>query len=198
MIIEPGALGNQLYEYMLLIKLPEELQRRVEAERMSLKQNYQIEQPQTGRPNVSLARFKAGKLMENKIINGLQKIAMAEKPFMIELCNYDGYPMHAVFIKIKNQESVIALIKKLKKARPLMTAAGDEPYFLIDPQIALAGRLEPDKYIEIMKACQHKKFEDSFLADSFVLLRKGEKQYQLVKCFEFKGLKVLKNQGVLF
>ena len=52
MTIEPGASGNQLYEYMLLIKLPEELQRRVEAKRMSLKQNYQMEQPQTGRPKV--------------------------------------------------------------------------------------------------------------------------------------------------
>ena len=92
------------------------------------------------------------------------------------------------------------LIKKLKQARRLMKAGGDEPHFLLDPQIVLAGRLENDKYIEIMKEYQHKKFAADFIADVFLLLRRAdnEKRYELVKRFEFAMVPEKKPQGVLF
>ncbi len=125
---------------------------------------------------------------------------MAEKPFIIELRDYGSYPMHAVFIEIDNQEKVLELIKNLKQARQLMKAGGDEPHFLLDPQMVLAGRLANDKFIEIMKAYAHKKFAGNFLADSFLLLKRNEqeKRYEMVKRFEFEFEAEKKPQGVLF
>ena len=190
----------QLLEYQLVIELPADLLRQIEAERLQLTENYGILQPPTGRPAVSLARFKASKMMERKIINKLQQLVIKEKAFMIEIKDFGSYPMHAVFIEINNQEKILALIKNLKQARQLMKAAGDEPYFLLDPQIVLAGRLANDKFIEIMKEYAHKKFAGNFLADSFLLLKKNEaeKKYEVVKRFEFEHEVVKKPQGVLF
>lgn len=190
----------QLFEYQLVIDLPACLRLQVEAERRQLTENYGILQPPTGRPAVSLARFKASKMIENKIINKLQELVIKEKAFMIELRDYGSYPMHALYIEIDNQARVLELIKNLKQARRLMKAAGDEPHFLLDPQIVLAGRLDNDKFIEIMKEYAHKNFAGNFLADSFLLLKRNEQErrYEIVKRFEFEKKAVKKPQGLLF
>ena len=192
--------GLYLYEYLLVIDPHEELRHRIEKCREALTEKYHIIQPLTGRPNVSLVRFSAMKMMEEKIIQRLQLIAMEEKPFVIELNDYGSYPMHAIFIRIANQPRVLQLIKNLKQARRLMKASGEDPHFLQDPNIALAGRIPKEKYLEAMKEYLHKKFSGRFLADSFLLLKraKNEKRYQVVKRFEFQCLPVSTAQGVLF
>lgn len=123
-----------------------------------------------------------------------------EKPFEVELMDYGNYPMHAVFIEIVNQQRVLDLIKRMKQARPLMKTGGDEPHFLLDPQIVLAGRLPADKFIEIIKEYEIKKFAGRFSADSFLLLKRNEeaKRYEVVKRFQFEGLQEKKLQGQLF
>ncbi|MBK7557571.1 MAG: 2'-5' RNA ligase family protein [Chitinophagaceae bacterium] len=192
--------GHRLHEYLLVIDPHEELRHKIEKCRQQLTEKYHILQPQTGRPHITLVRFTANPMMEEKIINRLQLIAMAEKPFVVELQDFGSYPMHAIFIKIVNQPRVLQLIKNLKQARRLMKAAGDDPHFLQDPQIALAGRLPKDKYLELMKEYLHKKFTGRFYADAMLLLRrpKNEKRYQIVRRFEFECLPVTTAQGVLF
>lgn len=192
--------GHRLYEYLLVIDPHETLRQKIEKNRQALMEKYHILQPQTGRPNVSLVRFTSLQMMEEKIIQRLQLVAMAEKPFVIELQDYGSYPMHAIFIRIANQPRVLQLIKNLKQARRLMKAAGDDPHFLLDPHIALAGRIPKEKYLEAMKEYGHKKFTGRFVADAMLLLRrpKNEKRYQIVKRFEFECLPVSTAQGVLF
>ncbi|MEP7163396.1 MAG: hypothetical protein ABI741_01815 [Ferruginibacter sp.] len=192
--------GLHVYEYLLVIDVPEDLRVQVENERKELAKKYNIVQPQTGRANVSLARFSAMKMAEDRIIQKLQTIAMNEKPFVINLQDFGGYPMHAIFINIANQQRVLQLIKNLKQARRLMKGGGEDPYFLHDPTIALAGRIEKEKYTEAIKEYQHLKFSARFLADSFLLVKRGrdEKKYQVVKRFEFQCLPVVNGQGVLF
>lgn len=192
--------GHSLYEYQVVIDIPAALRKRIETDRQQITENYGIVQPPAGRPHISLVRFMAVKKMENKITLQLQQVAMAAKPFTVVLRDYDGYPMHAVFIQINNQQKVLDLIKKLKPARRLMKAGGDEPHFLLDPQMVLAGRLENDTYIRIMKDYQHKKFAADFAADAFLLLRRNddEKRYEVVKRFEFAFVPEKETQGVLF
>ncbi len=192
--------GHQLYEYLLVIDPPAGLRHKIEKSRLQLTEKYHIQQPQTGRPHISLVRFTAIKMLEEKIIDRLHLIAMAEKPFLIELQGYGSYPMHAVFIKIANQPRILQLIRNLKEARRLMKSGGDDPHFLQDPQIALAGRLPKEKYLVLMKEYLHKQFTGKFFADAFLLLRraKQEKRYQVVRRFEFQYLPVSIAQGVLF
>lgn len=192
--------GYRLYEYLLILNPHEELRHKIEKARKELQETYHILQPHTGRPNITLVRFTATKAMEEKIINRLQQVAMAEKPFIVELRDFGSYPMHAIFIRIANQPRVLQLIKKLKQARMLMKASGEDPHFLLDPQIALAGRIPKEKYLEAMKQYLKKSFTGRFLADAFLLLRKSknEKRYEIVRRFEFEYLPVNAEQGNLF
>ena len=192
--------GHKSYEYLLVLNPHEELRNKIEKSRSELVTHYHITQPPPGRPNVSLVKFKATQMMEEKIINRLQLITMEEKPFVVELQDFGSYPMHAIYIHLANQPRVLQLIKNLKQARLLMKAAGEDPHFLLDPHIALAGRLPKEKYLEAMKEYLHKKFTGRFMADHCLLLKraKQEKKYQVIRRFDFECIPVSTAQGVLF
>lgn len=192
--------GLYRYEYVAIIELPNELRGRIEQLREELTRRYQMVQPEPGRAIIALVRFSAIRTTEEKIVNRLRQIAGAEKPFVIELEDYGGYPMHAIFIRIANQQRILQLIKNLKKARALMKAGGEDPHFLQDPNIVLAGRIEKEKYRDAITAYEQKRFKAQFMAASFLLLKRPqhEKKYQVVKRFQFEGIPVSVGQGVLF
>lgn len=192
--------GLGRYEYLLVIDIPADLRERIEKCRHELVEKYHINQPATGRANVSLVRFSALKMTEERIVKRLTLIAENEKPFAIDLQNFGSYPMHAIFIRIANQPRVLELIKRLKKVRSLMKGAGEDPHFLQDPNIALAGRVDKSSYIEAMKEYEHRNFRGRFIVSSFILLKraKDEKKYSVVKRFEFQYITLLNGQGLLF
>lgn len=192
--------GLGRYEYLLVIDIPADLRERIEKCRHELVEKYHINQPATGRANVSLVRFSALKMTEERIVKRLTLIAENEKPFAIDLQNFGSYPMHAIFIRIANQPRVLELIKRLKKVRSLMKGAGEDPHFLQDPNIALAGRVDKSSYIEAMKEYEHRNFRGRFIVSSFILLKKAkdEKKYSVVKRFEFQYITLLNGQGLLF
>lgn len=191
---------TEVFEYMLVIGLPVEVRSRVEEQRAELIGSFRIIQPQTGKPNISLARFCAVKRTEHKIIRRLEWVAAETKTFTVQLDGFGGYPMHAMFIRIRNQQLVLDLVRSIKKARMLMKAAGEDPYFLLDPQVALAGRMDKQAYTAAMKIYEHKKFSADFPADAFLLLKKKkeENKYQVVKRFEFESSPAMVKQQLLF
>ena len=192
--------GYPLNEYLIILNPHEELRLKVEKSRKELVDNHHLLQPPTGRPNICLVRFSATPMQEEKIVQRLRLIAMEEKPFLVELKDFGSYPMHAIFICIANQPRVLELIRNLKQARPLMKAAGEDPHFMQDPQIALAGRLSKEKYLDVMKEYLHKKFTGRFLADAFLLLKrpKQDRKFEVVRRFNFEYIRVSAAQGVLF
>lgn len=192
--------GLHVYEYLLLLRIPGALRQRIEAEREEIKRNYGLQQPEPGRPNIPLARFSMMKQSEDRMIQRLEKIAEGQKPFKAELKDYRGYPMHALLIEVLNQQKILDLIKGIKQVRKLMKDGREGPYFINDPNIVLAGRLENDQYIAIMKEYEQRKFRDQFVIDSFLLLRrsKDEQLYTLVKEFNFQKVKERIKQPMLF
>ena len=192
--------GYRQNEYLLLLDVPEVLRHKIEKARTELLEKYLIPQPPTGRPHVALVRFVIPEMMEEKILYRLQTIVMAEKPFLVELNNYGSYPMHSIYINIASQNRVLELIKTLKQARRLMKGGTDDPHFLLDPTIPLAGRIDKKIYIEAVKEYAQKHFTGKFIADAILLLRResGEKKYQVLRRLEFQNLPVNAAQGNLF
>lgn len=186
-------------EYLLVIDLPEALRHKIEKARGHLLETYRIPQPPTGRPHISLARFTAPVRIEDKLIDRLHQIAMEAKPFLVELQDYGSYPMHAIFIRIANQPQVTELIKRFKAARPLMKLGGEDPHFILDPNIALAGRIPRDRYLEAMQEYAHLSFHGKFIADACWLLKKDAngKRYQILRRFSFDCVPA-QQQGLLF
>ncbi len=192
--------GYKQNEYILVLDLPETLRHKIEKVRKSMVEKFDLSQPRTGRPHISLVRFTTPQMLEEKMLYRLQLIAMAQRPFRIELKDYAGYPMHSVMIPIENQQGILQLIKNLKEARRLMKTGGTDPYFLTDPSIPLIGKLDKDVYLKIMKEYEQRHFSGQFVADSMLVLKKsiGEKKYQIIRRFEFQSLQVESRQGLLF
>lgn len=192
--------GYHQYEYLLVIDIPESLRHKIEKARQELADHYHIRQPKTGRPHIGLVRFTAFQQGEEKIIDRLQAILMAQGPFLTELSGFGGYPMHALFINISRQERIKGLVKALKEARPLMKAGGEAPHFLEDPVIPLAARMDKNIYIAAMKEYAHRHFSGRFVASSVLMLKRKQKneRYQVVKRFELEHLPVGARQQELF
>ena len=192
--------GYRVNEYLLVLDIPEVLRHKIERARKDLLEKYLIVQPATGRPHVALARFVLPEMLEEKMLYRLQVIAMAEKPFLVELKDYGSYPMHSIYINIANQQRVLELIKSLKQARRLMKQGEQDPHFLQDPAIPLAGRIDKKIYVEAMKEYSHKHFSGKFVADAMLLLKRkaGEKKYMVLRRMEFQNLPVNAAQGNLF
>ena len=72
--------GYTINEYLLVLDPNEALRHKVEKSRQELLENFSIAQPPVGRPHVSLVRFTATAMMEQKLIHRLRVIAMAEQP----------------------------------------------------------------------------------------------------------------------
>ncbi len=193
----PGFRHN---EYMLVLDLPETLRHKIENARKGMVEKFKIDQPKTGRPHISLARFIVPQMLEEKTLYRMQVIAMGQSPFRIDLKNYAGYPMHSICIPLENQQPVLQLIKKLKESRQLMKTGGTDPYFLTDPTIPLLAKLDKKIYLDIMKEYEQRSFTGRFVADSILILKRrvGEKKYQIARRFEFQGLQVEARQGLLF
>ncbi len=193
----PGFRHN---EYMLVLDLPETLRHKIENARKGMVEKFKIDQPKTGRPHISLARFIVPQMLEEKTLYRMQVIAMGQSPFRIDLKNYAGYPMHSVCIPLENQQPVLQLIEKLKESRQLMKTGGTDPYFLTDPTIPLLAKLDKKIYLEIMKEYEQRSFTGRFVADSILILKRrvGEKKYQIARRFEFQSLQVEARQGLLF
>lgn len=199
-LTEIGLPGYKVYEYLLLLRIPSTLCKRIEDEREELKRKFKLKQPEPGRPNIPMARFRMMKQSEGRVIQKLAKIAEGQKPFKVDLKDFRGYPMHALLIEVMNQQMILDLIKSIKKNRSWMQDGKEAPYFINDPNIVIAGRLKNDEYIAIMKEYEQRRFRDQFIVDSFLLLRrsKDEPVYDMVKEFSFLKTAEKKKQTMLF
>jgi hypothetical protein len=81
-----------------------------------------------------------------------------------------------------------------------MKSPDHDPYFITEPHIAVARKLNAGQYEKSWPAFAHRSFTASFIADGMLLLkrREGEKAYQIVQRFEFMNLPVQTKQGQLF
>ena len=191
---------KNLYEYLLVLDIEEELRNRISIIKKGFYDLHKVPSALTGRPNITLARFESTEMLEQKIMNRLNGISSGIKPFSVELENFGSYPMHSIFISIINQGHLNELVLKLKEARSLMKRSGKDPHFVEEPLVPIAIRLWKEKYMQVIQEYSCKKFYGKFLADNMLLLkrREQEKKYSIAKRFQFECIPVKSAQGILF
>jgi hypothetical protein len=76
----------------------------------------------------------------------------------------------------------------------------NKPYFIMEPHLTIARKLQPWQYEKGWLEYSTKNFTGRFIADGMLLLKRpvGEVKYQIVKRFEFQNLPVVTKQGELF
>ena len=191
--------GYKVSEYSLVLNPHEELRNKIVHVKEEFAKKYESKSALYSKPFVSLVTFVQYELMEERIINHLNTIAMGFQPVKIELKDYGSFPSHTIYINITSKLPVQSLVKQIRtETQRLMKLNEDnKPHFILEPHLTIARRLLPWQYEQGWLEYSHKHFTGRFIADSMLLLKRpvGEMKYQLAKRFEFQNLPVAKKQG---
>jgi 2'-5' RNA ligase len=199
--------GYKIYEYLLVLNPHEELRNRIMGVKNAFYEKYKAANTRWGKPHITLVNFVQYEMLEERILNRLNVIAMGFHPIKIELKDFGSFPSHSIYINITSKMPIQGLVKTIRtEMQRLMTpiAIGgkndNKPHFILEPHLTIARKLKPWQYEQGWLEYSHKHFTGRFIADSMLLLKRpvGELKYQIAKRFEFQNLPVTTKQGELF
>lgn len=194
--------GYRIYEYLLVLSPHEELWNRIVKVKEQFSTDYRCEQAKWGKPHITLANFLQYEMMEERLLNRLQMIAMGFHPIKVELRDYGSFPSHTIYINVVSKLPIQSLVKTIRTdAQRLMKLNKDnKPHFMLEPVITIARKLEPWQYEKGWLEFSHKHFTGRFIADGMLLLKRPlqDTKYQIVQRLAFQNLAVTTKQGDLF
>jgi 2'-5' RNA ligase len=194
--------GYRIYEYLLVVDPHEELRNRIKKVKQEFYDVYKASSAIGGKPHITLANFLQYGLMEERLVNRLNIIAMGFHPIKVELRDYGSFPSHTIYINVVSKLPIQSLVKTIRsEAQRLMKLNDDnKPHFILEPHLTIARKLQPWQYEKGWLEYSHKHFTGRFIADGMLLLKRplGDLRYQIVKRFEFQNLAITTKQGELF
>ena len=194
--------GYRINEYLLVLSPPEDLWEKIMKIKEGFADKYKNDIAKYTKPHITLINWVSLELMEERMIQRLQTIAMGTTPFKVELKDYGSFPSHTIFINVTSKVPIQSLVKEMKQAQKLMTLDKDnKPHFIETPYISICRKLKPWQYEEGWLEFSNRQFTGRFIADSMLLLKRtaGEKvKFQIAKRLEFQNLPVATKQGNLF
>lgn len=194
--------GYRVCEYLLVLRPPEELWKKIVKVKEEFAEAYQCAQARWGQPHITLAKFMQYEIMEARVANRLKTAGMSQYPFKIELHNYGSFPSHTIYINIITKVPVQRLVKQVRTETQRLMKLNDEhkPHFITEPHLTVARKLLPWQYEKSWQDYSNRQFTGRFIADGMLLLKRplNEKKYQIVQRFAFQNLPVTTKQGELF
>lgn len=199
--------GYRVYEYLLVLPLPEALRGKIIKVKQDFCEAYKINTPVSGAAQVALVNFLQYELIEEKIINRLRTIAMGYPAFKVELKDFGSFPSHTIYINVTSKLPVQGLVKEVRHEAQRLMKLNEEnkPHFILEPHITVARKLLPWQYEKGWLEYSNKHFTGKFIADAMVLFKRPviesvnqPVKYHLVQRFEFQNMPVTTKQGALF
>ena len=84
-------------------------------------EKYKSDHARWGKPQITLVNFLQYAMMEERMINRLQIVAMAATPFKVELRDFGSFPSHTIYINVVSKVPVQGLVKNIRhEAQRLM------------------------------------------------------------------------------
>jgi 2'-5' RNA ligase len=194
--------GYRINEYLMVLSPPEDLWQKIVKIKDGFAEKYKNDIARFTKPHITLINWLSLELMEERMMQRLQTIAMGISPFKVELKDYGSFPSHTIFINVVSKVPIQALVKEMKQAQKLMTLNREnKPHFIETPHVSICRKLKPWQYEEGWLEFSHRQFTGRFIAESMLLLKRraGEKTaFQIARRFEFQDLPVATRQGNLF
>ena len=107
--------GYRVCEYMIVLDPGEDLRTKVTTIREEFNKEYSVVTPPF-KPNLMLASFSQLAMMEERIVNKLKVIAMAQPPFKIEMKNFGSFPNHTIYIAVTSKLPIQSLVKEIRSS----------------------------------------------------------------------------------
>ncbi len=188
-------------EYLLVLQPHKALWDDITAIKEKFKADYKFESIKVGLPHITLTMFKQYPATESRIVNALRNNARTLSPFKVELKDFGSFPTHTIYINIVSKVPIMNAVKKLRQAAQkfMKIDKDNKPFFITEPHLTIARRLQPWQYEKGWMEYQHANFHGGFIADHALLLRrKAGEYYKQVEKFMFEGMKEEIKQAALF
>lgn len=194
--------GYRINEYLLVLNPPHTLWDKIVAIKKGFADKYKNQSAKITKPHIILSTWVGLELMEERMKQRLQDIAMAIAPFKVELRDYGSLPSHTIFINVVSKVPIQSLVREIKQVQRLMTLNKEnKPHFIMEPHLNICRKLKPWQYEEGWLEYSHRQFTGRFIAEGMLLLKRpaGQKfRFQPAMRFEFQNLPVTTKQGNLF
>ena len=193
--------GYRVFEYLLVLQPHEELRTQMMSIKKEFGEKYKAPFALHTRPYITLVKFDALQMAQERIVNRIGNIALGVNPFKVELSGFGSYPSHTIYAAVTTKVPIQNVVKELKSAAQLMTLNKDhKPHFIEDSHITICRKLKPWQFEQGWAEFSHRHFSGRFIADSLILLRRaaGEMKYEALMRFQFQALAVNTRQGSLF
>ena len=105
--------GYKIYEYLLVLNPHEALRDKIMQVKQHFYDTYKNASAVYSKPHITLANFVQYQMLEERLINRLQAIAMGFPPMKVELKDYGSFPSHTIYINITSKVPVQNLIKNV-------------------------------------------------------------------------------------
>lgn len=194
--------GYKIFEYLLVLQPHEALQQAIMLEKESFALTYEADHARWGKPHVTLVNFLQYEMMQPRLRQRLEAVAMAQTPLKVELKNYGSFPAHTIYINVTSKLPIQNLVKNIRtQTQQLMKINNDnKPHFIMEPHMTIARRLKPWQYEKSWMVYSHKTFTGRFIAAGMLLLRRPvlTQKYEVVQRFMFEDKVMVPAQGNLF
>ena len=166
--------GYRINEYLLVLTPPEDLWQKIVKVKEEFAEKYKVPSAKYLKPHIAIVNFLMLDMMEEKVLQRLQSIAMGIAPFKIELKDYGSYPSHTIYVNVISKLPIQHVVKQLKDAQRLMKLNNEnKPHFIDEPHIGIARKLKPWQYEEGWSEYLHRQFTGRFISDHMLLLKRG-------------------------
>jgi len=194
--------GYRVNEYLLVLSPNQDLWNRIQKVKEEFANTYDSAHARWGKPHITLVNFVQYEMMEERIVNRLNTIGMAQYPFKVELKDFGSFPSHTIYINVTSKVPIQELVKTIRSETQKLMKLDDDnkPHFILEPHLTIARKLKPWQYEKGWLEYSHKHFSGRFIADAMLLLKRpvGELKYQVASKFSFQNLPVSTRQGELF
>ncbi len=194
--------GYKVNEYLVVVSPHEELWNKIQKVKEEFAEAYQSANARWSKPHLVLVSFTQYAMMEERIINRLHQVAMAQYPFKIELKDFGSFPSHTIYINVTSKVPIQTLVKEIRQDGQRLMKLNDDnkPHFMMEPHLTIARKLKPWQYEKGWLEYSNKHFTGRFIANKMLLLKRpvGEVKYQVAGRFDFQNLPVTIKQGELF
>jgi 2'-5' RNA ligase len=185
-----NRLKIEIGEFLLIIP-PDE---KVNAEVFSIKKefdlNYGCSYSANLTPHITLTNFLQFEMMENRIIQQLERFSKSIRPFNIDLKGFGGFPTHSIYVNILRKKPIVEIVKGIRSnfASILNFDEKYKPKFITQPHLTIARGMTTAQYDMAFTEWRDEQFDSGFYADNMTLLKRlPGSNYQTVKKFSFAG-----------
>ncbi len=175
-----------VFEYLLLISLPQELQKRISRLQTGFRQKFRLANHERSEPHIMLVNFGFNSNLENHLLEKIKEVTKFHSGFDISLKGFESSVEHSIYIGVDETKHVIRLLRSLQAALGLPPS---QSYFAWKPQIHIARKLDETIFSKAMPLFEGKTLNEKILVSGIELMKRDGPfaRYESVRNFELTG-----------